>query len=216
MPIALPPGVIGSWAAFRKGTLATARLVLAGPDGGALATATVAIDWNDVRWTTGGPKLKRQRRPEAVLIDAVERAIQLAIRELTRSVERSATSLSSAADPHPGIWHRHFMAGRILESTAGGVYLCIGSADGAIAGQRLEVVRTVRGHTGPKQVGPSTRRQEVGEVRIDQVVDGHFARATVISGRPRKGDVVRLAKPAAPAAEGSAATLTPASTEVTR
>ncbi len=97
-----------------------------------------------------------------------------------------------AAPNAPGIRHTVFMAGSVIESSADGVYLCIGTSEGAQVGQQLEVVRLTR-DTGinPKQ-GARFKREKVGTVRIDAIVDEHFARATVVSGQAEKGDIVRL------------------------
>jgi hypothetical protein len=92
MPAALPRDAIGSRAAFRKGELAVARLELVAADGRPVAAASTRLEWDDVRWTTGGPKLRRARRPEAALADAVDRVIQLALRELRRELREEATA----------------------------------------------------------------------------------------------------------------------------
>jgi hypothetical protein len=101
---------------------------------------------------------------------------------------------SLAAASNPGVRHSVFMAGSVIESSVDGVYLCIGTSEGAQVGQQLDVVRLTR-DTGinPKQ-GARFKRQKVGTVRIDAIVDEHFAQATVISGQAEKGDIVRLAE----------------------
>ena len=104
-----------------------------------------------------------------------------------------------ATSAEPGLRHTFFMAGSIIESSADGVYICIGSPDGARVGQTLEVVRITRTH-GPKQ-SIRFKREKVGTVRVDAIVDEHFAQATVTSGRAKKGDVVRSADPVASATE---------------
>ena len=86
-----------------------------------------------------------------------------------------AAFVAIAAPPateSPGIRHTYFMAGSVVESSAVGVYLCIGSPDGARVGQQLDVVRVtrVRKH-GPKQQGVRFKRDKVGTVRIDATVD---------------------------------------------
>ncbi|HBL26597.1 MAG TPA: hypothetical protein DD490_07170 [Acidobacteria bacterium] len=107
-----------------------------------------------------------------------------------------------AAAEDPGIRHTFFMAGSIIEASAEGIYLCIGSPDGARVGQQLDVVRITRVPShGPKQQGARFKREKIGTVRIDAIVDEHFAQATVTSGRAEKGDIVRLADPAEGAGE---------------
>lgn len=89
-----------------------------------------------------------------------------------------------------GIGHSFFMRGQIVDMTGGVPTVCVGRSDGAKVGQTLDVVRvtTIPGTRG----GSSFRREDVGKVRIDAIVDDHFARASVISGRPAKHDIVEL------------------------
>ena len=101
----------------------------------------------------------------------------------------------AAGAENPGIRHKVFMAGSILEASAEGIYLCIGTADGATPGQVLDVVRVTRDRgSNPKQ-GIRFHREKVGEIKVDAIVDEHFAQATVLDGKVEKGDIVRLANP---------------------
>ena len=86
------------------------------------------------------------------------------------------------------------MAGSVIEASAEGIYLCIGTAEGAKPGQVLNVVRVTRDRGNPKQ-GVRFHREKVGKVKVDAIVDEHFAQATVVDGKVEKGDIVRLADP---------------------
>lgn len=89
VPIALPSGIVGSKAAFRKGTLAVARLQLLDEHGDLRADVEATVRWSQVRWTTGGHKVRRARPPEAALIDAVDAAVGQAVRRLVRTLSAS-------------------------------------------------------------------------------------------------------------------------------
>lgn len=89
-------------------------------------------------------------------------------------------------------YHSTIMRGSILESSAGEVYLCIGTRDGATAGQELTVVEYVKQPLAGPRSGPPFRRQVTGKVRITEVVDEHFARAKVIGGEAAVGATVEL------------------------
>jgi len=92
----------------------------------------------------------------------------------------------------PGIRHTVFMAGSVIGASADGIYLCIGTADGAEPGQVLNVVRVTRDRrVNPKQ-GVRIHRERVGTVRVGTIVDQHFAQATILDGKVEKGDIVRL------------------------
>jgi len=89
--------------------------------------------------------------------------------------------------------HKYAMKGQILDVSDGGAYLCIGSAEGAKAGQEFAVFRYVKlPYTGAKQAGPSYKRESVGSVKISQVVDEHFAKATILSGDIKVNDIAEL------------------------
>lgn len=92
IPIALPAGVAGSRAAFRPGSLARARLEVTDAGGRPLATATAVVEWDDVRWTRGGPKTRRARPTDAALVDAVDHVLERAVRQLASQLEATVTS----------------------------------------------------------------------------------------------------------------------------
>ena len=99
---------------------------------------------------------------------------------------------SASAAGTPSIRHSFLMRGQIVEADKSALVICIGSADGAKAGQELEVIHHNRVKTGPKGRG-RFERERVGRVRIDAIVDEHYAEATVISGKAGLNDSVELA-----------------------
>lgn len=89
--------------------------------------------------------------------------------------------------------HKYSMKGQILDVDNGEVYLCIGSAEGANAGQELPVYRYSKvPYGGAKQGAPTFKRESIGSVKITQVVDEHFAKANVLSGNIMVNDVAEL------------------------
>jgi hypothetical protein len=90
--------------------------------------------------------------------------------------------------------HKYFMKGQILNVSDGVAYLCIGSAEGAKAGQEFPVYRYVSlPFISAKQATPSYKREEVGSVKISQVVDEHYAKADILRGDIKANDVAELA-----------------------
>jgi hypothetical protein len=59
------------------------------------------------------------------------------------------------------------------------------------SGQVLDVARVVPTNPAPKSV-PTFTRRDIGHVRIDSIVDEHFARASIVSGAPQVHDIVEL------------------------
>ncbi len=88
------------------------------------------------------------------------------------------------------LYHEWIMRGSIIEASDSEIYLCIGSKDGASVGQELNVYKIVR-----LAERPLFRREPVGKVKITEIVDEHFAKATVISGKAEKNDIVELVRP---------------------
>ena len=91
------------------------------------------------------------------------------------------------------VQHKYLMKGSVLEATDGTVYLCVGTSDGAKAGQELTVVRFTKTGTNPKG-GPMFKKEEVGKVKIQEIVDEHMANAKIISGDAKVNDIVELHK----------------------
>ncbi len=86
------------------------------------------------------------------------------------------------------VYHGLVMKGSIVEASDSEVYLCIGSKDGASVGQELDVYKIIR----VMQTRTAFRRELVGKIKITEIVDEHFAKATVISGKAEKDDIVEL------------------------
>lgn len=93
------------------------------------------------------------------------------------------------------VYHKYIMRGTVLEATDGKIYLCVGTSDGAKAGQELTVVRFVKtGETPGLKEQPMFKREEVGKVKILEIVDEHMANAKIVSGEAKVNDIVELKK----------------------
>lgn len=88
-------------------------------------------------------------------------------------------------------YHRHVMRGLVVGVVDQDVSICIGTRDGAKVGQELEVYRIVKQASGPKGP-PSYDREKTGVVRIEEIFNEHFARASVVSGEVKEGSVAEL------------------------
>lgn len=106
-------------------------------------------------------------------------------------------ALPSAAQDEPGVRHRLLMKGSVTAVADDGIYLCIGSRDGAAAGQVLDVFRVRKrpGTGGKQRTGLRFVREHVGRLEIVEIVDQHFARAKAVEGDAREGDLVELERP---------------------
>lgn len=93
-----------------------------------------------------------------------------------------------------GFRHNVLMRGQVLEKQDETLVVCVGQADGAQVGQVLEVIRHKRRARNPRG-GPRYRREAVGQVRIVELFDSHYAEAEVISGTPKVNDTVELIRP---------------------
>jgi drug/metabolite transporter superfamily protein YnfA len=89
-------------------------------------------------------------------------------------------------------YHAYIMRGSVVEAAGGGIYVCIGTHDGAKVGQELDVHRIDVIGSGNPKVPPKFKRRHVGRVRIAEIVDEHFANASIVSGEAMKNDIVEL------------------------
>jgi hypothetical protein len=99
--------------------------------------------------------------------------------------------MSSCATMGQKVYHGFLMKGSIIEASNSDVYLCIGSKDGASVGQELDVYKVIR----VTRARPTFKRVFTGRVKITEIIDEHFAKATVISGKAEKDDIVELIRP---------------------
>lgn len=97
-------------------------------------------------------------------------------------------SFSACASLHQA-HHAAIMRGAVLSAVDGEILLCIGSRDGAQAGQELKAYEYVR---STSQRGTGFTRRQIGVVRITEIVDEHFARASVVSGSVKENAIVEL------------------------
>ena len=95
--------------------------------------------------------------------------------------------LTSCATMGP-TYHKYLMKGSIIETYDSYIYICIGSNDGAEVGQELDVykIKTI------SKARSTFQREHAGKVKVTEIVDEHFAKAKVISGKAAKNDVVEL------------------------
>jgi hypothetical protein len=84
------------------------------------------------------------------------------------------------------------MRGQILDVNQNTAYLCIGSRDGARAGQEFSVYKFERIFSNPKMQVPSFKREETGTVKITEIVDEHYAKASILNGDVKVNYVVEL------------------------
>jgi len=89
------------------------------------------------------------------------------------------------------VYHGFLMKGSIIETSDSDVYLCIGSKDGASVGQELDVYKIAQ----RQSKSTPFRRVLTGKVKITEIIDEHFAKATVISGKAGMNDIVELTRP---------------------
>lgn len=99
-----------------------------------------------------------------------------------------ATLLSACAGSK--VYHENLMAGQIVRTDGNQVVLCIGSAGGAEKDMTFDVFSVKYDETGSDSEGYF--REFAGTVSVTEVIDGHFARATVKSGNVQVNDMVEL------------------------
>lgn len=105
----------------------------------------------------------------------------------------TAIVLSSAAcSTLGGAGHQYLMRGQVVEANGNEVVLCVGSRDGAKVSQELTAYKMVSSNIGGPKNPTRWEKVSVGTVRIEQVVDEHFAQAKVTSGNVQVNNMVEL------------------------
>ncbi len=91
-----------------------------------------------------------------------------------------------------GPTRHYFMQGQVLSVQDQNVVLCVGAAHGAEFGQVLSIFRNEPVTTAPKSLPAGFKRVPMGQVRIVEVFDEHYARAEVVSGEVHVNDTAEL------------------------
>lgn len=92
---------------------------------------------------------------------------------------------------HSEMYHKLFMRGQVVTVTGDEVVICIGSQDGAKAGQNLEVYELI--YEGALTEGDANfRREHRGQIAIQSIINEHFATAKITSGEAEENDMVEL------------------------
>ncbi len=95
LPVSVPAGQRGGRAMFRSGRFASATVALRRADGMLVAEGHTHLDWDDIRWVRGA-RIRRARALDDVLVDAVRKATDHAVKRL-READREALHRSREA-----------------------------------------------------------------------------------------------------------------------
>lgn len=85
------------------------------------------------------------------------------------------------------VYHGYMMKGSVVSATGNEGVICIGSKDGAAVGQTLQAYRVT-----PATSDKYSRyvKTAVGSVKIKEIIDEHFAKVSVVSGKLETGYIV--------------------------
>jgi hypothetical protein len=90
--------------------------------------------------------------------------------------------------------HEMLMKGQFLEVTDNSAYLCIGSKDGAEVGDQFAVYKFTRVANPDSKYAahPKYDREQVGKIKITEIVDEHMAKANIASGEVKPTYFIEL------------------------
>jgi hypothetical protein len=100
-------------------------------------------------------------------------------------------TITACATIDKQIYHGYMMKGSVIDAYDSEIFLCIGKKDGATVGQELEAYHIVK----IRSAMPTYKREFAGKVQITEIIDEHFAKAKVLSGKVVKDDIVELSAP---------------------
>ncbi len=84
--------------------------------------------------------------------------------------------------------------GSVVETLNSVVYLDIQSGGGVSVGQELNVYKTIM-YPQEHLATRASKGPQTGKVKVTEILDKHFAKAVVTSGKAEKGDIVELVHP---------------------
>lgn len=88
--------------------------------------------------------------------------------------------------------HEYLMSGQVV-STNNEVVVCVGEANGAEVGQILTAYRIVTNDDW-EEGAAAFKKLDIGQVKIDKIINEHFAKVTILKGDIKKHDMVQLNK----------------------
>jgi hypothetical protein len=87
-------------------------------------------------------------------------------------------------------YHKQMMSGQIVSTDGDQVVLCIGTSGGAENGMTFDVYSVRYDEIGADSDG--YKREFAGTISVTEVLDEHFAQATVKSGKVQVNNMVEL------------------------
>lgn len=103
----------------------------------------------------------------------------------------SAVLLAAGCANNP-FYHRYVMTGQVVQASEGRTVVCFSEPKRAEVGQVLDAYRVVFRKDVVEDGESVWARERVGKIRIDQVIDEHFATVDVLEGGIQKNDIVAL------------------------
>ena len=89
--------------------------------------------------------------------------------------------------------HDYLMRGQVITASSDNVVVCVGTSDGAEVGQVLTAYRFVMNDDNDEGA-EFFKRVNIGQVKINKIIDEHFAKVTVLKGKIKRNDMVQLNK----------------------
>lgn len=89
--------------------------------------------------------------------------------------------------------HEYLMSGQVVSTNNDSVVVCVGEANGAEVGQVLTAYRIVTNDDW-EEGATSFKKLDIGQVKINKIINDHFANVIVLKGDIKKHDMVQLNK----------------------
>ena len=89
--------------------------------------------------------------------------------------------------------HNYLMRGQVVSASTNDIVVCVGLDDGAKVGQELTAYRFFENNNSGEG-DEIYEKRSVGKIKIEKIINGHYAKATVVEGKILKHDLVQLDK----------------------
>ncbi len=115
------------------------------------------------------------------------------LNNISKLVVLAIFSIALAGCANSDFSHEYLMRGQVIAASSDNIVICVGREDGAKVGQELFAFRFFE--TNNSGEGDDIyERRNIGKVKVEKFIDGHYAKVIVVEGDIKKYDMVQLNK----------------------
>ncbi len=111
--------------------------------------------------------------------------------KLSRTLIFAVFALFLTGCANSDLSHRYLMRGQVVSASPDNIVVCVGYDDGAEVGQIFDTYRFTMNDDN-EEGAEFFQKVEKGQIIIEEIIDEHFAKVSVLKGQVKKFDFVQL------------------------